>query len=94
MSTAVAATKSMPRRTTSDEHCARARRGHQWLQEAPGNGESNMDGPVRESREDQGTLDNNSWSDARSPSFLPTADIARALHVPLEDLAYSQDAAE
>ena len=92
MSTAVAATEGMPRRATSDEQRARARRGHQWLQEAPDDSELNMEGLVRESRVDRRTLDNNSRSDARSLLFFATVDIARALNVSLEELAYGQEA--
>ena len=51
-----------------------------------------MGGLVRESFVDRRTLGNDSRWDAHSPLFFATVDIARALNVSLEELAYGQEA--
>ena len=92
MSTAVAATEGMPRRAMSAKQRARASRVQQRLQKALDVSALNMEGLARESRVDRRTLDNYFASDSRSPPFFATVDIARALDVSLNELAYGQDA--
>lgn len=81
----------MPRRATSAEQRARASRVQETLQEALDASELNMEDLARESRVDRRTLDNYFGRDSRSPSFFATADIARALNVSLQELAYGQE---
>ena len=80
------------RRATSDSQRARASRVQQRLQEALDASALNMEGLARESRVDRRTLDNYFASDSRSPLFFATVDIAQALDVSLNELAYGQEA--
>ena len=50
-----------------------------------------MEGLARKSHVDRRTLDNYFRGDSRSPLFFATVDIAQALDVPLNELAYGQE---
>ena len=80
------------RRATSDRQRERAKRVQKKLREALKDSGLGMEDLARQSRVDRRTLDNYFASDSRSPQFFATVDIARALNVPLKELANEQDA--
>ena len=84
----------MARPATPKRQRQRAVRVQEMLQEALDDNKIGMEELARRSLVDRKTLDNYFRGESPSPSFFPTVDIARVLRVPLEDLAFEQEAEE